>query len=113
MAKSKQVVLTVSFLAAADLGRNLFVDYEGDIATAGAGAAGVVAEDTPAGEYAPVDMVGITIVTAGAAITATAGGTLVEVGTGGKAITKDTGTAVGVAMDSASADGDLIRVRLI
>lgn len=109
MAQTEKPVLIDSITAAADLTRHRFVSYAGAVATAGAVVLGVANTDANDTEQVPVMVIGIAIVTAGAAIALAAP---LEVGTAGKAITRTTNKLVGYAMDAASQDGDLIRVRL-
>jgi len=79
----------------------------GVLPAAGAWIAGVVEADTDPGQQAPVNVSGLMLGTAGAAITA---GAEVEATAAGKFITKDSGIAVGRAWDAAAADGDVIRI---
>lgn len=55
----------------------------------------------------PVDVLGICLVTAGAAIAA---GAEVESNAGGQAITLAAGKSNGIALDAAAAVGDVIRI---
>lgn len=80
-------------------------------AAAGAAALGIAEHDQAIGEE------GITLCGSGMIVPATAGaaiaaGAQVEVGTVGKAITRATGIAVGIALMAAAADNDTIYVRL-
>src|SRR5574343_129724 len=105
-------LLTLSVKAAAALTALRFVSPTGGVAAAGGNAYGVTRSDAATGDYVPVDVLGTTQVTAGAAIAA---GAAIEVGTGGKAITPASGKAVARAAPgaSAAADGDVLEVILI
>ena len=105
-------VLTLSVKATAALTANRFVTGGGAVATAAGRALGVARTDAAIGEYAPVDVIGMAVVAAGAAIAAEA---LIEVGAAGKAVTKSAGIVVGRLAPGAvaAADGDLIEVILI
>ena len=70
-------------------------------------ALGVPTTDFSAGEQASVATHGEILVEAGAAIAA---GAEVESDASGRAVTKTTGVAFGVARDAAAAAGDIIRV---
>jgi hypothetical protein len=74
-------------------------------------AIGVSCRAAASGEFLPIQIAGIARVTAGAAITA---GLEVECTTGGKVITAGgaASNSVGVAMEAALADGDVIEVLL-
>ncbi|NKY17528.1 capsid cement protein [Tsukamurella spumae] len=79
-------------------GGNLSVAH----APAGGRVFGVAVDDATVGDLVGVARDGVLRVTAGAAITA---GAEVEVGAAGKAITKNTGTAIGYAVTNAVTDG--------
>lgn len=103
-------VLTLSIVATAALTAETFVTATGATATAAGNALGVARSAGAIGAEVPVDFLGTTVVTAGAAI---AQGARVEVGAGGKAVTLAAGKAVGIALQAAAADGDRIEVALI
>lgn len=105
--KTAQPILITSILAAAALTRLRFVGLVGNVAAAGAKALGIAEVDAAQGEQASVSTHGILLVTAGAAIAA---GAEVEVGAAGKAVTKAAGISNGYALDTAAADGDVIRI---
>lgn len=105
--KTQQPILTTSVLAAQDLSEQTFVGFDGKVCKAGKKALGVVNADTAADNMAPADVLGVILVTAGAAITA---GSEVESDGNGQAITKTTGTGNGIAWDEATAAGDVIRI---
>ncbi|ACL71498.1 phage-related putative exported protein [Thioalkalivibrio sulfidiphilus HL-EbGr7] len=103
-------ILTLSIAAAAALSPHRFVTAAGAVASAGGNALGVTRSEADTGDMTPVDVLGTTRVTAGAAITA---GAAVQVGSDGKAITLAAGEKVGRALEAAGADGDLIEIVLI
>lgn len=105
--KTKQTVLTTSLLALVDLPRHRFAGLDGGLCAAGAKSLGSVAADTEAGNVAPVDVLGICLVSAGGAIAA---GAEVESDATGRAVTLTTGKSNGIAMDAATASGDVIRI---
>lgn len=105
--KTQQPVLTTSVVALVDLPRFLFASFSGGLCAAGAKALGSVAADTEADSVAPINVLGICLVTAGAAIAA---GAEVQSDASGKAITKAAGVGNGFALDAATADGDVIRI---
>lgn len=105
--KGQQVILTTSVLAVGNLTRQRFVGFDGNVCAAGIKALGVVEADTEADSTAPANVLGVILVEAGAAIAA---GADVQSDASGRAITKAAGVANGVAMDPATAAGDLIRI---
>jgi len=105
-----QPILITSIAAAAELAtKYLFIGFDGNVASAGAAALGVLQAATDSGEQAPVGAQGIFLVIAGGAISV---GEAVEVGTGGKAAAYSAGVSIGRALDEATTDGDIIRVLL-
>ena len=105
--KTEKILLAVTIAAAAALTRFRFVDFTGNVASAGERVLGVPTTDFSAGEQASVATHGEILVEAGAAIAA---GAEVESDASGRAVTKTTGVAFGVARDAAAAAGDIIRV---
>lgn len=105
-------VLTLSLAAASALTAERFIGADGNVAAAAGNAVGVNTTDAAAGDQVAYDALGTTVVTAGGAI---ASGAAVEVGAGGKAVTKAAGITVArvVPGSSATADGDRIEVFLI
>ena len=103
-------ILTIAIAAAVAITAERFITATGAVATAGGNAAGVATTDAAIGDYVATDVLGTSVVTAGAAI---AKGAAIEVGTGGKAITKTSGVTVARALQAATADGDRIEVMLI
>lgn len=112
MSGSSIPVQTLSVKAIAILTNQRFVSPTGGVAAAAGNALGVTRSDAAVGEYAPVDVLGTTLVTAGAAIAA---GAAVEVGATGKAVTLNAGVKVGRLAPgaSAAADGDTVEIILI
>ena len=80
--KTTQPLGTLSVLAAASLGKNLFVGFDGNIASANAKAAGVSDAKTDSGEMCPVVYSGIALIISGGTIPQ---GRAIVVGSGGKA----------------------------
>ncbi|MDO5940635.1 capsid cement protein [Burkholderia cepacia] len=105
--KTHQPTLTTSITATAALARFRFVSLLGAICAAGAKALGTAEATADVGEQAPVNVQGILLVEAGAAIAA---GAEVESDANGKAITKAAGISNGFALDAAAAAGDVIRI---
>lgn len=104
---TEKILLAVTIAAAAALTRFRFVDFTGNVASAGERPLGVATTDFDTGEQASVATHGEILVEAGAAI---AVGAEVESDASGRAVTKTTGVAFGVARDAAAAAGDIIRV---
>lgn len=105
--KTQQPVLITSVVALVDLPRNRFASFSGALCTAGAKALGTVQADTEADNVAPVSVLGICLITAGAAVTA---GAEVESDASGRAVTLAAGASNGFALDTATASGDVIRI---
>ena len=105
--QTEKILLAVTIGAAVALTRFRFVDFTGNVAGAGERPLGVATTDFDAGEQASVAARGEILVEAGAAIAA---GAEVESDASGRAVTKTTGVAFGVARDAAAAAGDIIRV---
>ncbi|WP_368565499.1 DUF2190 domain-containing protein [Pseudoxanthomonas sp. UTMC 1351] len=104
-------LLTLSIAAAAALPAERFLGPNAQLAAAASHAIGVtVSQVTIAGELIPYDVLGTTVVTAGAPIAAEA---LLEVGADGKAVPLAAGIAVARAKQAATADGDRIEVLLL
>ena len=105
--KTEKILLAVTIAAAAALTRFRFVDFTGNVASAGERPLGLATTDFDTGEQASVATHGEILVEAGAAV---AVGAEVESDASGRAVTKTTGVAFGVARDAAAAAGDIIRV---
>lgn len=107
MNKTQKVVLTDSVQALADIAARRLVGMSGQPAAAGAQVYGVAEADTAAGNMAPVNVLGVLLVEAGAALSA---GDELEADAEARAVTKTTGKVAGIALDAATGPGDLIRV---
>jgi len=111
MPATKNPVLTLSVAAAALVLANRAVNQDGNYSTAAGNSFGATTEDAPAiGSQVGVDMLGTTIVEAGAAIAKDA---LLQVGANGQYITRVAGVIVGRAMQAAGAAGDKLEAVLI
>lgn len=110
MAKTKQVLLTTTVKTTGAWQPNRLINFAGKQAENGEAVLGVSVYEADTGDLAAVDVSGIALVEAGAAIAA---GAAVSAGTQGLAIAQ-TGTAkfVGTALDAATAAGEVIRVFL-
>lgn len=109
--KTYQPLLTTSVTAGETLDTTeLFIGVDGKYAGAGDFAVGVLDAATANGGQAPVVAYGIALITAGEAISPGDG---IESAAGGKAAVLDTGVLLGYALDEATADGDIIRVKLV
>lgn len=105
--KTEHIVLTISILAAAALAKKRFVTAAGAVPAAGAWCPGVTNAGYDPGEQAGVDVQGVILVEAGAAVAA---GAEVQTDAAGRAITKDAGVSLGRTFDAASAAGEFIRI---
>lgn len=105
--KTQQPILTTSILATGDIVADRFVSFAGAVPAAGADALGVAEVNCDIGLQASVNTHGILLVEAGAAI---AVGASVECDASGRAITRNTGVALGKALDAATAAGQRIRI---
>ena len=93
-------VVTYTVTAGAAIEKHRYVTASGQYAGAGQRGLGISARSAAAGEPLPVDLVGISIATAGGAIIK---GSALEVGADGKLITKtSSGVAVAQALENAS-----------
>lgn len=109
----KHSLLTLSIAAAAaNQAALVFVDFNGALPAAGGHTAGVVrAPGVAVGDLLPVDVLGTTVVTAGATITA---GERLESDANGNAVPwVSPNVAVAVALEAAAAAGATIEVALI
>ena len=106
----KTSVLTLSLTAAAAISAARFVTAAGAIPAAGKHAIGVTTTEATAGELVAADVLGTTIIEAGGVITANKA---VQSDASGKAVTRTTGVALGIALEAASADGDRIEIFLV
>jgi len=108
MAYTKQVAISTTVEATSAVDPMLLCGFGGTYPAAGAAALGVFADSAATGDSVAVDL-GIIPVEAGGAITA---GAEVQAGTNGKVIAKAAGIVVGRALDTATADGDIIRIKI-
>lgn len=105
--KTQQPVLTTSVVALVDLPRYHFAGLGGGLCAAGAKALGTVEANTEADGVAPVNVLGICLVTSGAAFAA---GDQVESDVNGRAVKLNTGASNGYALDASTASGDVVRI---
>lgn len=104
-------LLALTVLLAGTVGANRLVTVAGTQAVADANALGVARTAGVAAERIPVDVLGTAVIESGAAVAA---GATVKSDASGRAITWVTsGARVGVALEAASAAGQLIEVYLI
>lgn len=110
MKPTKQIILSTSIAATSAWVANRCITYTGALATAGDNVLGISPYEANAGDIAAVNLRGIAVVEAGAAI---AVGQEVMTAAQGVIIPL-TGTVkpIGNALDAATAVGDLIRVLL-
>jgi len=111
----KTPILTLTSIATAAIIDNRFVDYDGSLCdVAGAQPMGVSVTDADIGRAFAVDVLGTTIVEAGAAIPLGAKGlTPVKTDANGKAIAQGgVGVIAGYALQAAAGDGSKIEIRL-
>lgn len=108
--RQKISLLTLSIVAAGAVLADRFTTGAGVYPAAAAGARGVNQADAIAGDLMPVDVIGTTTATAGAAFAKDA---RLQVGVDGKVITLAAGVAVAVALEAATADGDKVEVLLL
>lgn len=105
--KTQQPVLTTSVVALVDLPRYHFAGFGGALCAAGAKALGAVEASTEADSVAPVNVLGICLITSGAAFSA---GDQVESDANGRAVKLATGAPNGFALDASTASGDVVRI---
>lgn len=111
--KTKISILTLTVLASAVVAANRFVNTAGAYPAAGGLPLGLTCCDGAIGDALPVDVLGTTVATAGAAIAADAP---LMLGADGKVVTHDGDGdkhAIGRALEAAAADGSLLEVLLI
>lgn len=107
--KTKQVVLTTTTRTAGQVVASRFVTFTGKQATANEAVLGVSAYDAAAGDLLGVEVIGITLVESGGAVTV---GAKVASDAQGCAVAGESKTA-GVALSAAEGAGTLIRVLLM
>ena len=110
MAAGYQDLLTVGIVSTGAIAQYNPVTAAGAVATAAGNAVGFAKTAAASGARCPVQVAGVAIATASAAI---AVGAAVEVAAGGQVVTKSAGIAVGRALTAAAAAGDLIEVLVI
>ena len=100
-------LLIDSLTAKDDLPKQVFVDFEGNICTAGKKAFGVCDVETDANQLAPIAVLGILLVVSGGTITK---GSNVTSDSTGRAVVATSSDAInGYALDDAS-EGEVIRI---
>src|SRR5574344_1073200 len=100
-------LLIDSVKATADLPKQRFIGFDGGLCAAGAKAYGVSDVETESGQFAPVGVLGILLVEAGATLTK---GAVTSDATGKAVNTVSTDAVNGYALDDASAAGEIIRI---
>lgn len=110
MAAGYQDLLTVGITTTGAVAQFNPVTAAGAVASAAGNAVGFAKTAAASGARCPVQVAGVAIATASAAI---AVGAAVEVAAGGKVVTKSAGVTVGRAMSAAAADGDQIEVLIV
>jgi hypothetical protein len=105
--KTEHIILATTVLAAAALSKARFVTRAGAVPAAGGKVLGVANADYDLGNQAGLNVRGIILVEAGAAIAADAD---VETDASGRAVTRSAGAIEGRALDAASGAGELIRI---
>ncbi len=108
--KKPLLIITSNKELAQDTPMARFVTSDGRYPeTEGFAAVGIIANDTPKGEYAPITTHGIEFITVQETVTQ---GDILTTGTDGKAKKQtDNNFVMGVALDSGN-DGDTIRIKL-
>lgn len=104
---TQQVILTTTVIAAGVLTQQRFVGGDGALCAEGKAALGVAEVDGVLNDAVPVNVLGIVAIEAGGAI---ARGAVVQADDQGRAITKAAGASNGMALDAATAEGELIRI---
>ena len=107
--KTEQPILITSVKAAANLTKNLFIGFNGNLCAANAKALGVSNADADTNEQLPVSTHGIALVYSGAAVSQ---GAKIASNASGKAVTYSTGEANGYALDASVGADELIRILL-
>lgn len=101
-------LLIDSIKAQTYLPQQRFVGFDGNICKAGAKAYGICDVETESGQYAPATILGILLVEAGGAITAKS---KITSDANGRAVAiTSTEEVNGYSLDSATAEGDIIRI---
>lgn len=111
MAATYVDLLSIGVTAGSALAQYQPVQASGAAATAAGNAVGFTKVSCASGDRVPVQVAGVALAVAGAAITA---GALVEVGsTVTQVVTKSAGIAIGRALEAATAAGQIIPVLII
>jgi len=105
--KTQQLTLTTTILCTVALTIRRFVSLAGAPTAAAAWSPGVAAVNCDPGQQATVNVQGIMLVEAGAAIAA---GVQVEADAQARAVTLAAGVSLGRALDAAGAAGEVIRI---
>lgn len=101
-------LLIDSIKATANLPKQRFIGFDGNLCTAGVKAYGICDVETDAGQFAPVAVLGILLVESGGAIAAKA---KITSDASGRAVAiTSTEEVNGYAIDAATAAGDVIRI---
>lgn len=100
-------LLIDSLKAKADLPKQVFVDFEGNICSAGKKAFGVCDVETDKDQLAPIAVLGILLVVAGGTITK--GSNITSDANGKAVVVTSTETINGYALDDGS-EGEVIRI---
>ena len=108
--KTEQPILITSVKAAANITKNLFIGFDGNLCSANAKALGVSNADTDINEQLPVMSIGIALVYSGGQVNQAA---KVASDAAGKAVTFSTGEFNGYALDASTGADELIRIKLV
>lgn len=106
----KNVLYALPVMAIASFSADLAVGFDGALASAGSAMKGIADVDGETGVMLTVDVMGTSVCTAGAAFAKDAE---LEVGAGGKLVTKAAGIVVARSLEAATADGDKVEVLLL
>src|SRR5574344_1263984 len=101
-------LLIDSIKATANLPKQRFVGFDGGLCATGAKAYGVCDVETESGQQAPIGVLGILLVEAGGAITQ--GANVTSDATGKAVAIANTEKVNGIALDVATAAGEIIRI---
>lgn len=108
MTKLYKPLLIDSIKATANLPKQRFIGFDGNVCSAGAKAYGICDVETDAGQFAPAAILGILLVEAGGAISAQS---KITSDANGRATTiTSTEEVNGYSLDTATAEGDIIRI---
>lgn len=108
MTKLYKPLLIDSIKATANLPKQRFIGFDGNICAAGAKAYGICDVETDAGQFAPAAILGILLIEAGGAIPAQS---KITSDANGRATTITSIEEVnGYSLDAATAAGDIIRI---